>query len=181
MSRLGKMPIELLNGVTAKIEDNFIIIKGAKGELKQELHSLVNVEINEKNIVVDIVDKSSKKEKAFWGLYRSLINNMVQGVANGFEKKLEINGVGYKVALNGKKLTLNVGFSHPVEKELPEGITCVVEGNVITLSGFDKQLVGETAAQIRKVKKPEPYKGKGIKYMDEIIVRKEGKTASKGE
>lgn len=181
MSRLGKMPIDLTAGVTAKIEDNHIVIKGAKGELSQELHKLVQVQINEKDIVVDVIDKTSKKEKAFWGLYRSLISNMVEGVSNGFEKKLEINGVGYKVALQGKKLVLNVGYSHPVEMELPEGITALVEGNVITISGFDKQLVGEVSAQIRKVRKPEPYKGKGIKYMDEIIIRKEGKTAAKGE
>jgi large subunit ribosomal protein L6 len=181
MSRLGKIPIELKDGASAKIENNFITIKGPKGELTQKLHDLVDVSIAEEKIVVSIKDKESKKEKSFWGLYWSLINNMVIGVTTGYEKKLEINGVGYKVALAGKKLTLNVGFSHPVEKMLPDGITVVVEGNVITVTGFDKQLVGEFAAQIRKVKKPEPYKGKGIKYMDEIIIRKEGKTAAKGE
>lgn len=181
MSRLGKMPVELPGGTTGKIENNFIIIKGPKGELRQELHDLVKVEIGEKEITVNVENKDSKKDKSLWGLYRSLINNMVKGVTDGFEKKLEINGVGYRAALSGKKLTLNVGFSHPVEKVLPEGVTATVEGNVITISGFDKQLVGEVAAQIRKVKKPEPYKGKGIKYIDEVIIRKEGKTAAKGE
>ena len=125
--------------------------------------------------------KEAKKEKAMWGLYRSLINNMVVGLNDGFEKKLEVIGVGYRVALSGQKITLNVGYSHPVDYDLPEGINAQVEGNNITISGVDKQLVGEVAAQIRKVRKPEPYKGKGIKYSDEVIRRKEGKAAVKGE
>jgi large subunit ribosomal protein L6 len=181
MSRLGKLPIELKAGTQAKIEGGFIIIKGPKGELKQKLHRLVEVKIEDNQIIVDIKNKDKQEEKAFWGLYRSLISNMVTGVEDGFEKKLEINGVGYRAQVQGKKLILNLGFSHPVEFELPEGITVQVEGNAITLSGFDKQLVGETAARIRKIRKPEPYKGKGIKYSDEIIRRKEGKAVSKGE
>ena len=181
MSRLGKLPIILTDKIQAKIENNFIIVKGSKGELKQELNDLVKVEVLEKEIKVSIKNEKVKKERAFWGLYRSLINNMVQGVETGFEKKLEVNGVGYRIALVGKKLTLNVGYSHPVDFELPEGITGAVEGNVITISGIDKQLVGEVSAKIRKIKKPEPYKGKGIKYIDEVIRRKEGKTAGKGE
>ena len=181
MSRLGKLPIILTDGIQAKIDNNFIIVKGSKGELKQELNDLVKVEVLEKEIKVSIKNEKVKKERAFWGLYRSLINNMVQGVEKGFEKKLEVNGVGYRITLVGKKLTLNVGYSHPVDFELPEGITGAVEGNVITISGIDKQLVGEVAAKIRKIKKPEPYKGKGIKYIDEVIRRKEGKTAGKGE
>ena len=181
MSRLGKLPIEIPAGTQAKIENNFIIVKGPKGELKQELNNLVKVYVKEKEVKVSIKNEKIKKERAFWGLYRSLINNMVQGVEKGFEKKLEVNGVGYRITLVGKKLTLNVGYSHPVDFELPEGITGAVEGNVITISGIDKQLVGEVAAKIRKIKKPEPYKGKGIKYIDEVIRRKEGKTAGKGE
>ncbi len=181
MSRIGKLPIELPDGVQANLEKNILVVKGPKGELKQSIDNNVKVEIGEKDIKVDVENKESKKEKAFWGLYRSLINNMVKGVSEGFEKKLEVNGVGYRVALSGKKLTLNVGFSHPVDFELPEGITGVVEGNVITISGIDKQQVGEVSACIRKVRKPEPYKGKGIKYMDEVIRRKAGKTAAKGE
>lgn len=181
MSRLGKMPIEIPQGVQVKIEENFIIVKGPLGELRQKMSNLVKVEIGEKEIVTAIKDIKSKKEKAFWGLYRSLINNMVEGVSKGFEKKLEVNGVGYRVALNARKLVLNVGYSHPVEMELPEGINATVEANLITISGFDKQLVGEFTSQVRKVRKPEPYKGKGIKYIDEIIIKKEGKTASKGE
>ncbi|MCK5061041.1 50S ribosomal protein L6 [Candidatus Parcubacteria bacterium] len=181
MSRLGKLPIELPEGAEAKIQDNFIVVKGKKGELKQELHNLVKVEIKDRIISVSVKRPEVKKERAFWGLYRSLINNMVAGVSEGYEKKLEVIGVGYRVALAGKKIILNVGYSHPVDFPLPKGISAQVEGNAITISGIDKQLVGETAARIRKVRKPEPYKGKGIKYIDEIIRRKEGKAAAKGE
>lgn len=181
MSRLGKLPISLPAGTEAKIENNYVIVKGPKGELKQEFRDVVKVEIIDNQIIVSIKDKDSKKEKAFWGLYRSLFNNMVVGVSTGFEKKLEINGVGFRVAIAGQKLTLTLGFSHLVNFDLPAGITGVVAGNSITISGADKQLVGEMAAQIRKIKKPEPYKGKGIKYSDEVIRRKEGKTAGKGD
>ena len=181
MSRLGKLPINIVEGVTAKIEGKKIIVKGPKGELSQDFNDLVVLEIKEKEIIVSVKNEKNKKERAFWGLFRSLINNMVLGVSEGFEKKLEINGVGYRVALSGKKIILNVGYSHPVEFELPKGISASIEGNIITVSGIDKQLVGEVAANIRKVRKPEPYKGKGIKYIDEIIRRKEGKTAGKGE
>ncbi len=181
MSRLGKLPINIVEGVTVKIEGKKIIVKGPKGELSQDFNDLVVLEIKEKEIIVSVKNEKNKKERAFWGLFRSLINNMVLGVSEGFEKKLEVNGVGYRVALSGKKIILNVGYSHPVEFELPEGINASIEGNIITVSGIDKQLVGEVAANIRKVRKPEPYKGKGIKYIDEIIRRKEGKTAGKGE
>ena len=181
MSRLGKLPIELKEGTEASIADGFIIIKSSKGELRQKLDDLVKIELGDKNIVVSVANPKNKKERAFWGLYRSLINNMVEGLEEGFEKKLEVNGVGYKAQVNGKKLTLNVGYSHSVEFDFPEGITIVTEGKVITVSGIDKQLVGETSARIRKVRKPEPYKGKGIKYMDEVIRRKESKTATKSE
>jgi large subunit ribosomal protein L6 len=181
MSRLGKLPIKLPEGVVAKIEDGFIIVKGPKGELRQELHDLAKIQINGDEIVVSVKDPEDKKERSFWGLFRSLINNMVVGVTEGFSKKLEVNGVGYRAQSSGRKLTLNLGFSHPVDFDLPEGIDAAVEGNSITISGFDKQLVGETAARIRKIKKPEPYKGKGIKYADEVIIRKEGKAAGKGD
>ncbi|MBD3247948.1 50S ribosomal protein L6 [Candidatus Falkowbacteria bacterium] len=181
MSRLGKLPIELKAGTEARIDGNLIIVKGPKGELKQEIKDLVDVKVESDKIIVDIKDKDDQEQKSFWGLYRSLINNMVKGVEEGFEKKLEVNGVGYRVQAQGNKLVLNVGFSHPVEFDLPEGVSATVEGNIITISGFDKQMVGEVAARIRKVRKPEPYKGKGIKYVDEIIRRKEGKSAAKGE
>lgn len=181
MSRLGKLPIELTPGTQAKLENDIIVIKGPKGELKQKLASLVKVDISEKEIKVSVNNSENKKERALWGLYRSLIKNMADGVNQGYEKKLEINGVGYRASVSGNKLTLNVGFSHPVDFNLPEGITAQVEGNIITISGIDKQLVGEAAAQIRKIRKPEPYKGKGIKYTDEIIRRKVGKAAAKTE
>ncbi len=180
MSRLGKKPIPLPDGTQAKIENDFIIIKGPKGELKQKLHEKVKVKINDSEIEVSVEKPEIKKQRALWGLFRSLINNMVTGVNEGFEKKLEINGVGYKASISGQKLTLHVGYSHPVDYMLPEGIKGQVEGNIITISGIDKQLVGEIAAQIRKIRKPEPYKGKGIKYIDEIIRRKVGKAAAKG-
>ncbi len=181
MSRIGKLPIELSSGTQATLENDLLVVKGPKGELKKHIHELVTVKIEDNKIHVDVNDTTDKKERSFWGLYRSLINNMVKGVEEGFEKKLEINGVGYGATLSGNKLTLKVGYSHPVDYDLPEGISASVEGNVITVSGIDKELVGEVAAQIRKIKKPEPYKGKGIKYADEVIRRKEGKTSSKGE
>ena len=181
MSRLGKLPIELPIGTQAKIEKDFIIVNGPKGELKEKIHSLVKVDINDNKILVSIKNIEDKKEKSFWGLYRSLINNMVIGVNEGFEKKLEINGVGYRASISEKKLILNVGYSHPVEYNLPENIAVNVEGNVLAVSGINKQCVGEVAAQIRKIRQPEPYKGKGIKYIDEVIRRKVGKAAAKGE
>ncbi|NQT50025.1 50S ribosomal protein L6 [Candidatus Kuenenbacteria bacterium] len=179
MSRIGKMPIEILDNVEIKLDNALVTVKGPKGELTQEIHPYVNLDIQEKQVIVTVKNDSDHNQKALWGLFRSLINNMVLGVTGGFEKKLEINGVGYKAAMSGTKLTLNVGFSHPVEFEIPEGITCQVDGNVVTISGISKQQVGEVAANIRKVKKPEPYKGKGIKYMDEVIRRKVGKAAAK--
>lgn len=181
MSRIGKLPIEFLESTQVNIDNGFITVKGSKGELKRELNDLVKVEVKENQIILSIDDLEDKKKKSFWGLYRSLINNMVKGVEEGFEKKLEINGVGYSASLSGDKLIVKAGYSHPVEFSLPEGISAQVEGNVITISGIDKQSVGEVTAQIRKIRKPEPYKGKGIKYIDEIIRRKEGKTAAKGE
>lgn len=181
MSRVGKAPIPLSSNTQVRLEGGFIIVKGPKGELKKELHELVTVKAEDGQVTVEVNDPENKKQRSFWGLYRSLINNMVKGVEEGFEKKLEINGVGYNAALSGNKLTLKVGFSHPVEYTLPEGVEGSVEGNVITISGIDKQMVGEVAAKIRKIKKPEPYKGKGIKYVDEVIIRKEGKAGSKGE
>jgi len=179
MSRLGKLPIKLTDGMEAKIANGFIVVKNSKGELKQQLHPAVKVDINEGVIKVSVNNPEDKKEKALWGLYFSLIRNMVQGLTEGFTKKLEVIGVGYRISLTGKKLTLNVGYSHPVVFDIPASIEAQVEGNAIILKGADKQIVGETAALIRKIRKPEPYKGKGIKYSDEIIRRKEGKAAAK--
>ncbi|MCU0679860.1 MAG: 50S ribosomal protein L6 [Planctomycetes bacterium] len=179
MSRVGKMPITIPAGVQVKLTANELSVKGPKGELKLKIASGVTANVSEKEIVFTIEADSEKKVRALWGLTRNLANNMVIGVTSGFSKKLEINGVGYKVALNGKKLLLNLGYSHPIDFPLPEGISAVVEANTVTISGIDKYLVGEISAQIRKLREPEPYLGKGIKYSDEVIRRKEGKAASK--
>jgi large subunit ribosomal protein L6 len=181
MSRLGKLPIILPEKVEAKVSNNSIIVKGPKGELRLKIHDAVIVEADAKEIKVSVKNPDIKKEKALWGLFWNLIKNMVIGVKDGYEKKLELIGVGYKVSAAGNKLNLSLGFSHPVEFILPEGISAVTAANIITLTGIDKQLVGETAARVRRLKKPEPYKGKGIKYVGEIIRRKEGKAASKGK
>ena len=143
MSRLGKLPIKIPAGTQVNLSNSFITVKGPKGELKQELSKKVKVEIKNDEIVLSINDINNKEEKSFWGLFRALINNMVTGVNDGYSKKLEIKGVGYKAAVVGNKLTLNLGFSHPVEFILPEGISALVEGSSITISGIDKQLVGE--------------------------------------
>jgi len=180
MSRLGKLPIKFSENTKVEIKDNFIFVSNSKGELKQELNELVDIKIEKNEVITSIKDVNNKKQKAMWGLYRSLIQNMVTGVETGYEKKLEINGVGYNAVLSGSKLTLKVGFSHPVEFAVPKGIDMAVEKNIISIKGIDKQQVGQVAANIRKIKKPEPYKGKGIKYSDEVIIRKEGKSA-KGE
>jgi len=181
MSRVGKKPIQVPDGVQVNLEDQLVKVKGPKGELEQQLHPLVKVELKDNQIMVTIDDENDNNAKALWGLFRSLINNMIVGVIQGFSKQLEINGVGYRASLSGNKLVLNVGYSHPVEFELPDGIEAKVEQNVVTISGINKQLVGEVAANIRKIRKPEPYKGKGIKYIDEVIRRKVGKAAVKAE
>lgn len=178
MSRLGKLPIKLTTGVEAKLQGDLLIVKGPKGQLEQKIHPQVKVEIVDQEIRVTVKDPESKQGRAFWGLFRSLIKNMAEGVATGFEKKLEINGVGYKVAGGGSKLTLSLGYSHPINFSLPDGVQAEIAANIITIKGIDKQAVGEAAAQIRKLRKPEPYKGKGIKYVDEVIRRKAGKSAS---
>lgn len=180
MSRIGKQPIQIPEGVEVKIEPGEIQVKGAKGELKQEISPLIEVISQDKEILVKPKGKS-KKELALWGLFRALIFNMVAGVSQGFEKKLEIEGTGYRAALEGKKLVLNLGFSHPIELEAPDDIEFQVEKNLITVSGIDKQLVGQIAAKIRSFRRPEPYKGKGIHYLGEVIRRKVGKKASSTE
>jgi len=178
MSRIGKQPVIIPEKVDVKINGDFIEVSGPKGKLSERLVPDTDVKIEEldgvKQILVSVSDPEIKTLRSRWGLQRNLINNMILGVTNGFEKKLEINGVGYKAELKGDKLILNVGFSHQVEYKLPEGISGLVEKNVITISGIDKQLVGQVTAEIRDVKKPEPYKGKGIKYIDEVIKRKKG-------
>jgi len=177
MSRIGKKPINIPEKVEVKIDGEFIIIKGPKGELRQKIHPHVKITMEDKNILIKVRNPELKEDKALWGLFGSLIKNMIMGVTQGFEKKLEINGIGFKAALSGNKLQLNLGFSHPIDFNLPNGISALVDKNVITIGGPDKQLVGETAARIRALKKVEPYKGKGIKYLDEIIRKKAGKAA----
>jgi len=181
MSRIGKKPIYIPNEVEVSIDGQEVMAKGPKGTLSLSMHEKVRAEIKEEDgqrfINVTVLDSENVKQRALWGLSGKLISNIVEGVTKGFEKKLEVNGVGYKVALQGNTLKLEVGYSHSVEFALPEGITANVEKNLITISGIDKQQVGEISAQIRRIRKPEPYKGKGIKYLDEVIRRKAGKTA----
>jgi large subunit ribosomal protein L6 len=178
MSRIGKQPVVVPEKVTVTIADRKISVKGPKGELGLTHHEGVNVAQEDKSIVVKPVDET-QKNRALWGLTRTLVSNMVEGVTNGFTKNLEFNGVGYKAAVSGNKITLNLGYSHPIEYELPEGVACKVTKNVIEVSGINKELVGFTAAKIRSFRKPEPYKGKGVKYADEVIIRKAGKTGAK--
>ena len=175
MSRVGQAIINIPNGVEVKKVGNKFLVKGSKGELSAPIDNIVNVTINEKEIKVELKDKDNKN-RALWGTTRALINNAVQGVSVGFEKEMEIVGVGYRAALQGKKLSLNLGLSHPVEIEVPEYITIKMDGNTkFVISSADKQKLGEFAAMVRSKRPPEPFKGKGIRYSNEFILRKEGK------
>ncbi len=176
MSRIGRKPIELPTGVTVTVQGRSISVAGPKGALTLALRPEVKTSV-ENNLLYVRLDKESKKSGALWGLFRALINNMVVGVSLGFERKLEIEGVGYRASMDGSSLVMTIGFSHPVRVEAPAGITLKVEKNTITVSGADKELVGDVAARIRKVRPPEPYKGKGIHYLGERIRRKAGKKA----
>lgn len=180
MSRIGKQPITIPAGVEVKLEaGNLITVKGPKGTLQRKLVDDMNIAIEATEIIVTR-PSDLKRHKSLHGLTRTLIANMVEGVTKGYEKVLEINGVGYRAAKSGKKLTLTLGYSHPVEMIDPEGIDTILEGqNKITVKGIDKEKVGQFAAEIRTKRLPEPYKGKGIKYADEVIRRKEGKTGKK--
>ncbi len=175
MSRIGKLPIAVPAGVTITIDPDTITVTGSKGTLSQFTMPGVTVAQEGDQIVVTR-ENDEPKNRAKHGLMRALVANMVTGVSTGFTKQLEINGVGFRVALAGNQLKMNLGFSHEVVYTLPQGITAKVEGNVITIEGHDKQQVGQTAAEIRALKKPEPYKGKGIKYVGERIIRKSGKS-----
>ena len=179
MSRIGKQSIKIPDGVTITVANDVVIVQGPKGELKQELHPYVSVDVAKGVARVSVQKPDDKEQRSLWGLFASLLRNMVFGVTEGFEKKLEVHGVGYKVALQGNELKLDVGFSHSVMFPIPEDVQIAIEKNTITVSGTDKQRVGEVAAQIRKVRKPEPYKGKGIRYADEQVRRKAGKAAVK--
>lgn len=178
MSRIGKKPIPIPSGVTVVIEGQTIRVKGSKGELTRAFHPHVTVREDAGNLLVSVADPDDGDDRALWGLTRRLLANMIDGVTKGYAKKLELVGVGYRAGIAGQKLTLHLGFSHPVDFMLPAGITASVDKNTfLTLLGTDKELLGNVAARIRALRKPEPYKGKGIKYEGEIIRRKLGKAA----
>ena len=183
MSRVGKKPIKIPEGVEVKLEEGKISVKGPKGEISREIRPEIKVEIKDEEVLVfpkgtKLNPREGKRSRAFWGLTRALIANLIEGVTEGFEKQLEIQGVGYRAVLEKEELVLYVGFSHPVGVKIPQGIQVSVEKNIIKISGIDKELVGQVAANIRKVKEPEPYKGKGIRYVGEAVRRKVGKKAA---
>ncbi len=175
MSRIGKQPIDIPSGVTITVDNDFITVNGSKGSLSQFTMPGITVKQVENQVLVTRIDDEAPNRSKH-GLMRTLVNNMILGVSTGFTKQLELNGVGYRVALAGNGLKLNLGFSHEVNYELAKGVTATVEQNIITVSGIDKQQVGQAAAEIRSLKKPEPYKGKGLKYVGERIIRKSGKS-----
>jgi large subunit ribosomal protein L6 len=177
MSRVGKKPVTVPKGVTVSVKDGQLGVKGPKGELKRPVPPLVQISVGKE--AVDVSRQSDEgAARAQHGLMRALLQNMVDGVTKGFEKKLEINGVGYKAEVAGEKLTLSLGYSHPIVFMLPKGITAKVEKNVLTLAGIDREALGEAAAKVRSFRPPEPYKGKGVKYLEETIRRKVGKTGA---
>jgi large subunit ribosomal protein L6 len=180
MSKVGKQPITIPDGVAVTIDGPRVSVKGPKGTLALVLHRYIHAEVKENALLVQpgVGKEEAKGAKALWGLSRALLQNLVTGVVQGFEKRLELQGVGYRAEAKGGTLTLNVGFSHPVEIPAPDGIAFSVEKNMITVSGIDKALVGETAARIRRVRPPEPYKGKGIRYVGEYVRRKAGKVVA---
>lgn len=178
MSRIGKQPIPVPNGVIVEIADSTVRVKGPRGELSRALPPRITVTRQDAALVVERPSESNQ-HKALHGLTRTLVANMVTGVTDGFTRRLEVNGVGYRAAVSGGSLVLQVGFSHPVIYPAPDGVTFGVQGNAILVSGADKELVGEVAAQVRRVRPPEPYKGKGIKYAEETIRRKAGKAGAK--
>lgn len=181
MSRVGRMPIEIPAGVTVSQNEHTLTVKGAKGELTRTFHPDINIAVEE-NVITVTRPSDGKEHRSLHGLTRALVANMVTGVHEGFTKTLEINGVGYRAAKQGNKLALTLGFSHPVEMEAPTGITIDVPApNKIVVSGADKEVVGAVAADIRKWRKPEPYKGKGIRYEGEVVRRKAGKAGAKGK
>ena len=175
MSRVGKLPIAVPSGVTITVDQDFVTANGTKGTLKQFTMPGITVAQEGDQVIVSRIDDEAM-HRAKHGLMRSLVNNMIVGVSKGFSKKLEINGVGYRVAQSGTNLKFNLGFSHDVMYNMPQGVTATIEQNTVTISGIDKQQVGQVAAEIRALKKPEPYKGKGIKYEGERILRKSGKS-----
>ena len=178
MSRIGKKPVAIPKGVDIGLEGNLLTVRGPKGELKLQVHPNVKMNVERDRIALTVTDET-RESKSLHGLFRVLINNMVTGVANGFEKVLEIVGVGYRAELKGRTAVFHLGYSHPINFDLPQGIDARVERTKIILTGVDKELLGMTAAKIRSFRKPEPYKGKGIRYADEMIRRKAGKAGAK--
>jgi large subunit ribosomal protein L6 len=179
MSRVGKKIINIPPKASVDFKDRELVVKGEKGSLTRTIHPAVDLEIKDSTISVTITQED-RKTRSLQGLTRSLVANMVNGVSKGFERTLEINGIGYRAEMKGRSIVLNLGYSHPIDFPLPEGIDATVDkNNVIKLMGIDKEKVGQTAASIRKLRKPEPYKGKGVKYAEEYIQRKAGKTGTK--
>lgn len=180
MSRIGRKPIVIPSGVQLTVQDRSVSVKGPKGQLSFTLNQAVTVaqatEDGASVVNVTVALPDNKKQRAQWGTTRALIQNMITGVTEGFSRSLEVVGVGYRANVQGTKVVFDVGYSHPVEFPLPEGVTAKVEKSIVTVSGIDRQLVGETAARMRRIRKPEPYKGTGIKFTDEVIRRKAGKT-----
>lgn len=178
MSRIGKKPINIPDGIEVRFEHNKIIFKGKKESKELDTHGRVGVKIEDKQLVFSMLE-NVPQSRSFWGTYRALANNIVVGLNEGFTKTLEINGVGYKASVSGKTLELSLGFSHSIQYHVPENVEIGVEKNIITIKGSDKQQIGQIAAEIREFRPPEPYKGKGVKYSDEVILRKAGKTSKK--
>ncbi len=177
MSRIGKQPIPIEKGVEVKVNGDMVTVKGPKGVLERRIHNKIGVEVNGGDVLITARD-NLRETRALHGLFGALVSNMVTGVTKGFEKGLEIVGVGYRAELKGRTAIFNLGYSNPINFELPDGIDANVEKNKIVLMGIDKELVGRTAAKIRSLRKPEPYKGKGVKYVDEMIRRKAGKAGA---
>ncbi|MGD9097102.1 MAG: 50S ribosomal protein L6 [Desulfobacterales bacterium] len=179
MSRVGKKPISIPEKVDVSLKDRLVTVKGSKGTLSRTIHDDVDLQLDG-NVIQVVIQNEDRKSRALQGLTRSLVNNMVTGVSSGFERVLEINGIGYRAEVKGQTLVLNLGYSNPVNFDLPKGIAAAVDRNtIIKLTGIDKEQLGQTAASIRKLRPPEPYKGKGIKYAEERIIRKAGKTGTK--
>lgn len=177
MSRIGKKPIEIPSNVKVDVKDGIVKVKGENGNLERSIHPSVELDISDNAITVISLSEESNAG-AFRGLTRALVANMVTGVSKGFERGLEINGIGYRAEVKDNKILFNIGYSHPIDFPLPKGISAKIEKNMLTLSGIDKELLGHTAASIRRLRPPEPYKGKGIKYAEERIIRKAGKTGA---
>jgi len=177
MSRVGKQPVTVANGIDVSLDGTVLVAKKGNNEKRLETHGRVGISIDGSEVTFAKAGEA-KESAAFWGTYRALFANIIEGLDKGFKKSLEINGVGYRAAVEGKTLKLQLGFSHPVDFPIPEGLEITVEKNLIHISGTDKQVVGQAAAEIRSFRPPEPYKGKGVKYTDEVIIRKAGKSAS---